>query len=84
MYGAAAILYDELFKNLSKNPDNILIIFPVSVNDIVVFSVMKNPDIFPLLKDIAHIVCGQELSSSEFLSDDAYVYDKGIGLRKLQ
>ena len=56
LYGAAAILYDELFKKLSKNPDNVLIIFPVSVNDIVAFSVMENPDNFPLLKDIAHIV----------------------------
>lgn len=84
VYGAAAILYDELFKNLLKNPDNILLIFPVSVNDIVTFSVMENPDIFPLLKDIAYIVCGQELSSSEFLSDNAYVYDKENGLRKLQ
>ena len=74
IFGAAAILYDDLIKNFSRKVNANLYILPSSIHEVII--VPENcVDDSDYLNDMVCEVNATQVPKSEILSDHAYFYD---------
>jgi len=73
-FGAAAILYDELLKNLAKLLNDNLIVMPSSVHEMIV---IRGSEIdINVVKEMVKTINQEVLSVDDWLSDSVYLYDR--------
>lgn len=76
-FGAAALLYPEMFAALASKLDSSLYILPSSIHELIVISASAFCGIEPqYLKMMVESVNFNEVAESEILSDNVYYYNK--------
>lgn len=77
-HGAAAVLYEDVLKNLSARLDDSLYLLPSSIHEWI--ALPANTGDPQMLTDIVRKVNETEVSPQERLSDHVYFYDRTINL----
>lgn len=75
--GANAILYNDIFKELSKKVKGDLFILPSSINELI--AVPANIGNAESLRKMVYTINREQVKKSEWLSDNVYKYDKEKG-----
>lgn len=78
-YGAAAILYDGLLKDIADKMDSDFYILPSSVHEVLLLPKADDRDIMEDLGVMVREVNRNEVPDGEILSDHAYCFDRESG-----
>lgn len=81
-YGAAAMLYPNLLQSLSKEMDSDFYVLPSSVHELIIVKADEHdPSVSTFLPGVVQEVNNDSgtVKKEEFLSDNAYLYDKSTG-----
>ena len=73
--GASVMLYEDVFKGISRRFETDLIIFPSSINEVLVLVCWREDDICKL-KEMVHDINRNEVSMTDVLSDNIYRYSR--------
>ncbi len=76
LYGAAAILYQHLLKNIAEKTGTDLYILPCSMHEVILLPAVKNSkcaELINMVKNINQTI----LPEDEFLSNNIYCYSRG-------
>ena len=73
--GASVMLYEDVFKGISRRFETDLIILPSSINEVLVLVCWREDDICKL-KEMVHDINRNEVSMTDVLSDNIYRYSR--------
>lgn len=76
MYGAATVLSEEIMEVVTERLKGGFVILPSSVHEVLVLS-KKDLDEYGTLLEIVRSINRTEVSETEFLSDNIYIYEDG-------
>lgn len=75
LFGASAILLDDILSSLADMLDSNLYILPSSIYEIICISTNYSDD-YKVLKSMVCAVNDEEVSENDFLSNNVYIFDR--------